>query len=124
MSSHCTAQATGDNEGETGRKQSTAESWQMCSETRRIYETQLQRKYTKNLYYIHIMEYYSVIKKNNELLILTTRKKLKNTMLMAKARCRRVHIIEFYINKVREQAKRSQAGAYLGGRAIRLEMKE
>lgn len=43
---------------------------------------------------------------------------------MAKARCRRVRIIEFYINKVREQAKRSQAGAYLGGRAIRLEMKE
>ena len=51
-------------------------------------------KIHKNLYYVHTMEYYSATKNNKLLLVLTTTwRKLRNIMLMKKARYKRVQII-------------------------------
>ena len=68
---------------------------------------------TDKIWYIHTMEYYSVVKKNDILIHATQWRNLKNIILMEEADYKRPHITGFNLYEMDRIGKSMQAESIL-----------
>ena len=68
---------------------------------------------TNKMWYIHTMEYYSVVKKNDILIHATQWRNLKNIILMEEANYKRPHITGFNLYEMDRIGKSMQAESIL-----------